>query len=172
MAKTKLARCILPFAVCIALGFSAAAQSEGYRKASIDQAGQLTITLNSGREVKPAMLHDQVAFKDAQISEDGKTVGWLADYPDPGATMYKADPIPGNLVLYRAGRILRIFPTGQIFWSWKFANNDDVAYCVGPTHGGAGECDLREIVSRRILARWFPGDENPNPPAWTQGLSY
>jgi len=157
-------------AFCVVLGFHSDVQKPIYRAVKFDEKGQLIIELASGSNVKPPKLPSQIAFEDARISPDGEIVGWLADYPFPGAT--KADPISGTLVLYRAGHIIQDFRTGQVFWSWKFADAHKVAYCTGPTHGGAGECDLRDIASRRILARWFPDGGNANPPAWAQGLSY
>ena len=157
-------------AFCVVLGFHSDVQKPRYQAVKIDGKGQLIIELASGSKVKPPKLPSQIAFEDARISPDGEIVGWLADYPFPGAT--KADPISGKLILYRAGHIIQDFPTGQMFWSWKFADAHKVAYCTGPTHGGAGECDLRDITSGRILAWWFPEGGNANPPAWAQGLSY
>jgi hypothetical protein len=163
---------LLTAAFCFVIGFHSDVRKPTYKAVTIDGKGQLVIELALGGKVKPPKLPNQIAFEDPRISPDGETVGWLADYPFPGATNYVADPISGNLVLYRAGHIVQHFPTGQVFWSWKFADSYKVAYCTGPTHGGAGECDLRDIASGRILARWLPDGDNANTPAWAQGLSY
>ena len=120
-------------AFCVVLGFHSDVQKPIYRAVKFDEKGQLIIELASGSNVKPPKLPSQIAFEDARISPDGEIVGWLADYPFPGAT--KADPISGTLVLYRAGHIIQDFRTGQVFWSWKFADAHKVAYCTGPTHG-------------------------------------
>ena len=137
-----------------------------YRSVMIDQDGQLHILLQSGRQICPPKLPYQVAFSDPLLSRDHRTVGWLGDYPGPSY------PYSGELVLYRSGHLLRKFSAEQTFWSWRFANGDrDVAYCDGPTHGGARECDLRSLRSGRLLAHWIP-DDKADPPAWAKGLHF
>jgi hypothetical protein len=155
--------------------FHLGAQSEIplYRSVMIDENGQLHIVLRSGRQILPPKLPYQVAFSDPGLSRDHRTVGWFADYPDPGGS----SPLSGELVLYRSGHLLREFSSSQTFWSWQFANGDrDVAYCDGPTHGGARECDLRSLRSGHVLARWIPngssGDDNVDPPAWAKDLRF
>jgi len=148
------------------------AETTRYRSVLIDEKGQLHILLSSGGQILPQKLYDQVTFGEPLLSQDHRTVGWLAYYPYPGASAASVDPIPGRLVLYRSGHVLQSFPTGQIFWSWQFVNSDrDVAYCTGPTHGDAGQCNLRSIKSGRILAQWFP-DAKVDPPAWAKDLRY
>ena len=152
--------------------FVGGAETPEYRSVLIDGGGQLHIGLSSGGEILPAKLPGQVAFGEALLSQDHKTVGWLAYYPYPGDSNPPVDPIPGRLVLYQSGHVLRTFPTGQIFWSWQFANGDrEVAYCTGPTHGGAGECELHDLKSGNLVERWFP-KEDDRPPDWTKGLRY
>ena len=137
-----------------------------YRSVMIDQNGQLHISLGSGKQILSPKLPDQVAFSDPLLSRDHRTVGWLGEYPDDSYTY------SGDLVLYRSGHLLRKFSTGQSFWSWRFANGDrDVAYCDGPMHGGARECDLRSLSSGQLLARWIPDDKG-NPPAWAKDLRF
>lgn len=146
------------------------ASNTAYRAVSIDGTGQLHITLEDGTQVLAPKLHDQVAFESAAISADHQTVGWLADYPDPTYENYVASPIAGALVLYRNGRILQKFFTGQIFWDWQFQEGGKrVAYSTGPTHGEASECVLRDVVSGRVIDRWAatPGGK---PPSWAEAL--
>jgi hypothetical protein len=149
-------------------GMHAYAESPQYRSVSIDEKGQLHILLSSGRQILPQKLADQVSFSDPRLSRDHRTVGWLADYPNPDASY----PYSGDLVLYQSGHVLRKFSTGQTFWSWEFANRDrDVAYCTGPMHGGASECELRSLTSGHLLARWVP-DDKAEPPAWAKSLRF
>ena len=137
-----------------------------YRSAMIDQNGQLHILLASGRQILPPRLPYQVAFSNPLLSRDHRTVGWLADYSGDSY------PYSGALVLYRFDHLLRKFSAKQTFWSWRFANGDrDVAYCDGPTHGGASECDLRSLKSGNLLARWIPNDK-ADPPAWAKDLHF
>ena len=114
-----------------------------------------------------------MAFSEPGLSRDHRTVGWFADYPDPGGS----SPLSGELVLYRSGHLLREFSSSQTFWSWQFANGDrDVAYCDGPTHGRASECDLRSLRSGHVVARWIPndndGEDDADPPAWAKDLHF
>ena len=137
-----------------------------YRSVMVGENGQLHITLESGRQILPPKLPYQVAFNEPLLSRDHSTVGWLADYPGDSY------PYSGELVLYRFGHLLRKFAAKQTFWSWQFANGDrDVAYCDGPTHGGASECDLRSLTSGNLLARWIPS-EKADPPAWAKNLHF
>lgn len=147
-------------------------KAQDYSSTRIDKLGQLHIVLTSGNEVIPPKIKGQVAFSDPLISSDHRTVGWLADYPDPGSFRYRADPIAGELVLYRNGRVLQRFTTDQIFWDWKFADQGSkVAYSTGPSHGGASECILREIQSGVIVARWHVEPDGTTP-EWVQSLRY
>ena len=135
--------------VLLAVSFSVAAETQKYRSVLIDGGGQLHIVLSSGGQILPPKLSDQVAFGEALLSQDDKTVGWLAYYPYSGKPDPSVDPIPVELVLYRSGRVMRTFSTEQVFWSWQFANRDrEVAFCTGPTHGGAPECVNCTISNR------------------------
>ena len=50
------------------------------------------------------------------------------------------------------------------------------AYCDGPTHGRASECDLRSLRSGHVVARWIPndndGEDDADPPAWAKDLHF
>lgn len=146
------------------------ASDVAYRVASVDASGQLHITLEDGRQVLAPKLHDQVAFESPLISPDHQTVGWLVEYPDPSYAHSQANPIAGALILYRNGRIVQKFSTGQVFWDWRFQEGGkEVVYSTGPTHGGATECVLRDVVSGRVMGSWrvTPGRQ---PPTWAEGL--
>jgi hypothetical protein len=155
--------------------FNLGAQSEIplYRSVMIDENGQLHIVLRSGRQILPPKLPGQVAFSDPGLSRDHRTVGWSADWPGAGQSY----PYSGALVFYRSGHLLRKFSANQTFWSWQFANGDrDVAYCDGPTHGRASECDLRSLSSGHVVARWIPndndGEDDADLPAWAKDLHF
>ena len=153
-------------------GIHAHAETPQYRSVLIDEKSQLHILLSSGRQILPPKLNLQMAFSDPLLSADHRTVGWLAEYPDPGAADPANRPYSGELVLYRSGHFLRSFSTEQTFWSWRFANRDrDVAYCTGPTHGGARECELRSLTSGHLRARCIP-DDKVDPPVWAKDLRF
>jgi len=76
-----------------------------YLQTSVDQAGHLYIVTKDGREIVLKKDASQVGFDKAAISEDGRSVGWVALYPNC-CTSY---PIPLKLMVYSNGR-LRTFP--------------------------------------------------------------
>lgn len=146
----------------------------GYRSASVDSAGRLHIVLDSGKEILPPKIRDQVSFGDPAISPDRRTVGWLVlyPYPNPPGAAYVRNPIAGALVLYRDGRVVHEFRTEQTFYDWQFqSGGKHVAYSTGPTHGGAAECVLRDVDSGKVVAQWWvkPGVD---PPAWARPLRF
>ena len=107
-----------------------------YRSVSIDEGGQLHVLPESGKEILPRKTHGQVSFDAPMISPDSRTIGWLAMYPYPAPpdADYHAAPIPGGLVIYRAGRVIHTFTTQQSFWDWQFRDGGKrVAYSTGPT---------------------------------------
>jgi len=114
--------------------------------------------------------HGQVGIDSAQIAKDGQTAGWLALYADPDGN----SPFAGTLVVWRSGKIVRRFQSEQTFWNWAFyANAEQVAYHVGPTHGeAASHCELHAIESGRLLAPWDGDLDEPNRPPWTAGLEH
>jgi hypothetical protein len=154
------------------LAVSSQAESQTYQSVSLDSAGQLSITLGSGSVVTPPKLQDQLSFRQPLVSGDHRTVGWLANYADSAGPQGTNDPIAGRLVLYRAGHVLRTFGTDQIFWSWGFVNqNQDIAFCTGPTHGGASGCELHRISSGLLQAKWDTHSV-VDPPFWVKGLDF
>jgi hypothetical protein len=156
----------------VALSITAAA-TPGYRSVMVDSAGQLHIVLDNGREVLPPKAEGQVSFGNPTISPDRRTVGWLVlyEYPNPSEAKGPVrEPIPGSLVLYRGGRVIHRFKTEQTFWDWQFQDGGKrVAYCTGPTHGGAAECILREVESGRVIADWGVRGAG-KPPDWARTL--
>ena len=157
-----------------AIALSAQVRTEAFRSAALDAQGQLHIVLSSGKELLAPRRKYQVSFSSPLISPDGKTLGWLVNYPYPGTTSPSVDPIPQTLVLYRTGRVLRTISTGQVFWDWRFYHGSrDIAYCTGPTHGGGGECVLLDIASGHLRERWLPENrEDQQTPPWAEGMNF
>lgn len=137
---------------------------------SAGQDGAAQITSASGKKTTIRKERGQVGISDAQIAPDG-TVGWLAEYSVEGVGY----PVAGTLIIWRAGKAIRKFPTGQCFYSWTFcAQGKQVAYHVGPIHGELkSHCELHDVESGRPIAVW-DGDLEPgrNRPVWTKGLSH
>lgn len=112
----------------------------------------------------------QVGIEADQTAEDGQTVGWLVDFADPD----NSSPDAEILVIFRAGRIIRRFGTGQVFWSWGFyKQSEQVAYHVGPTHGEeSSHCELHDVKTGRLLAQWDGDLDDGRRPAWTKRLDH
>ncbi len=105
-----------------------------------------------------------MGIEDAQVAPDG-TAGWLV--------RYKVDtvehPVAGKLILWRAGRVIQTFKGVPSFWNWSFeAKGQQVAYRGGPLHGMT-VCELREVSSGRLIAKWDFESGSKRPP-WTAGL--
>lgn len=131
--------------------------------------GTAQLTLRDGSTITISKERGQVGISDARIAPDG-TVGWLADFHVETVSY----PVAGTLIVWRTGKIIRRFPTAQVFYSWTFhAQGKQVAYHTGPLHGERmAHCELHDVASGRTLAVW-DGDLRlrDNRPAWTEGLS-
>ncbi len=137
---------------------------------SAGQDGTAQITSANGKKITIQKERGQVGISNPQTAPDG-TAGWLAEYSVEGVTY----PVAGTLVIWRAGKIIRRFPTGQCFYSWTFyGEGKEVAYHVGPLHTELkSHCELHEAKSGRLIALW-DGDlaSASKRPAWTKGLSH
>jgi hypothetical protein len=59
----------------------------------------------------------QAAFEDVQLAEDGKHLGWLADY----MICSQSYPCHAELVIYQHGQKLKYIPPPHgIIWEWQF----------------------------------------------------
>jgi hypothetical protein len=159
--------------ICAALlaasGIAARGSDDIYTSFLIDHGGRLHLRLASGQYVLAPKDRRQVKFDTPTISKDGKTVGWLDFYPFPraGKNDYDPGPIPQGLTIYRNRHILHQFGTNQIFYDWHFWRDaTEVAYSVGPTHGGISEAFLCDVQSGKVLAHWLPDDANV--PDWAK----
>jgi hypothetical protein len=102
--------------VLIFAGVALFAAEPLYRSAAVDEQGQLHIVFDTGKEVMPRKADGQVSFGDPRITPDRRTVGWLVMYPYPSLTGdYRPGPIPGKLVIFRAGHVIHTFTTEQVF---------------------------------------------------------
>ncbi|GGA61900.1 hypothetical protein GCM10011507_11790 [Edaphobacter acidisoli] len=123
------------------------------------------------REVSPIQLSDkmdmQVSVREPVIAKDGRTVGWLAEFPNC-CTSY---PIPLVLVLYRDGTILRrIVPkTGLPLWRWAFLEDgNEVEYYADTVHSNLNPtCELRDVMSGELLDEWHRG-KSKTLPGWAE----
>jgi hypothetical protein len=156
----------------LALSAAMAADAE-YRSASIGKDGRLHILAANGQEEVVRKFKGQTSFGTPTISEDRRTVAWSAVYPDPTILYYKGAELSFYLVLYRNRSIRhRLGTDDQMLWDWSFRQGGkSVGYCIGPTHGGATQCVLRDVDSGKIVATWDP-KSNTDPPDWAEKLRY
>jgi len=73
-----------------------------------------------------------------------------------------------ELVIYRNGKILRIFHGNSLpLWHWHFEGNDQqVAFEQETVHGHFGvHFELRDITSGRLMAD-YDGDPMTSSPKW------
>lgn len=156
------------------LTLSPAFAADRYVRATVDASGQLQILTADGKTVVPPKDHEQVAFKDPQISADGSAVGWLAEYS------YGTDPIPLRLVVDSGAGALTFTGNDLPIWRWGFqAGGRQVAIHQETLHHGLGiHYELRDVVTGRLVAEYQPeldrDTQQPlpkqNPPEWVLEL--
>jgi hypothetical protein len=136
---------------------------------SAGQDGAVQITLANGKKTVLRKDPGQTGISDAEVEMDG-TAAWLVEYNVEGVSY----PVAGTLVVWRGGRTIRRFRTGQAIYSWTFyARNKQVAYHAGPLHGELrSHCELHGVASGALVAVW-DGDleAGGDRPAWAEGLS-
>jgi hypothetical protein len=149
--------------------------ADRYTNASVDAAGTLRIVTGDGRAIVLPKEPEQVDYDQIAISSDGRSVGWLARYPN-GATSY---PIPLKLMVYSAGK-LHVYSGSELpVWRWRFtADGKQIAFEQETVHGGFGvHYELHEVVSGRLIAEYTPvvgmdnqPEPNQKPPQWVLEL--
>ena len=106
---------------------------------SVVNGGPLHIIFNDGTDVEIPLERGrfgnlrQEAFEDVQIAEDGKHIGWLADY----MICAQSYPCHAELVIYQPGKKLTYIPPPHgVIWDWKFAEGGkQVVVHSGFPHG-------------------------------------
>src|SRR5262249_22074198 len=92
---------VVAAALCLGLGAAAPARAvDVYVRAAADSGGPLRLERVKGKPIVVALDSAQVGFQSIAIARDGRSVGWLALYPNC-CTSY---PIPLELVIYSGGR--------------------------------------------------------------------
>lgn len=143
------------------------AATDFYVETAIDPSGQLRITTKHKREIVPKKDKDQTSFVDAQISPDGRAVGWLAMYPNC-CTSY---PLALKLVVLLNGEERTYTGSGLQISRWCFwAGGKQVAFEQETVHGGMGvRYELRDVATGELVDKYDP-DANPDaitkPPKW------
>jgi len=154
---------------------SPCAAADTYVRTSVDERGQLRIFTSDAEAIVLQKEPEQVGFDNVVISEDGRSVGWLALYPNC-CTSY---PIPLKLMIYSGGNLREFTGVGLPVWRWHFtAGGKQVAFEQETVHGGLGiHYELREVATGRLIAEYGPtiGPDNrplaiQNVPKWVEEL--
>jgi hypothetical protein len=127
---------------------------------------QVHLVRRGGKEITIPKERDQVSASSPRIAEDEQTAGWLIDYENC-CTSY---PIPLTLVIYRAGRIVRLRP-GLMISAWRFLERGKkVAVSSGTVHGMTFQhLSLYDSRTGHLLKEW-DGDFDEAAPDWAKGL--
>jgi hypothetical protein len=166
---------MIPMMLIVLLPRSLVLAADIYVSAVVDDQGVLRILTKGGREIVPMKEPEQVGFSKPQISEDGRVVGWLAEFPNC-CTSY---PIPLKLVIYSNDRRHTLTGIGLAVSRWAFqAGGKRVAFEQETVHGGLGvHYELRDVATGRLIAEYGPkmGADNQalpdqHVPKWVQQL--
>jgi hypothetical protein len=135
-----------------------------------DSFGAALITLAHRKVTHVPKELGQTGIRDALMASDGRSAGWLVDFPVEGVS----DGVPETLVIWRDGKVTRRFKTEQAFYSWAFLSRGaQVAFHTGPLHGEqSSHCELHDVKTGRRLAEWDGDLESDNKPAWVAGLKH
>ena len=152
--------------LCVWASLSCA--SETYVRADVID-GQLRIVTSRGRTIEPAKDSGQVSFSKPEISPDGRTVGWLAEFPHC-CTSY---PVPMKLVVQTKYRTQSFTGSGLPVWRWTFRENGShVAFRQETVHGGQGlHYELRDVTTGRLIEAYDPATAGTQSiPRWVTAL--
>lgn len=150
----------------------AAPPAETYVGTGIDPSGQLYILTKRHREIVPKKEPEQVGFARAEIAPDGRSVGWLALYPN-SETDY---PLPRKLVIYADGDQRSFSGTGLPIKRWCFEDGGrEVAFEQETVRGGNdAHYELREITTGKLVENYDPdatAEMAAKPPRWVTDVN-
>jgi len=155
--------------------------AELYQGIELSEDGTGVIRRKDGSSLYLPQFRYQVQVEGTGVSDDGKRVGWLVDMPNC-CTSYE---VPKLLVIFRNGKVERIFDEGQCIFDWAFVRKGAaVAYYTSVLHGSDFKSFfLRDIPSGVLLATYdYPDsggaqDEDPTrkaaidaAPAWVRAI--
>jgi WD40 repeat protein len=114
------------------------------------------------------------ATSNPQLSPDGETVGWTRGEHQKcedwsiGGTMF----VNAKLVLFRRGKVLRIFQTpGTFITGWRFWNNGKYVAMGSRWHHGMGYVRLFDVQSGKLLERLSTPDADAKKIKWAANLT-
>ena len=108
-------------------------ENRGPLHISFNDGTGIDIPLEKGRFGDKSGVIRQDAFEDVTLAEDGKHIGWLADY----MICSQSYPCHAELVIYQPGKKLTYIPPPHgVIWDWQFAKGGkQVVVHSGFPHG-------------------------------------
>lgn len=154
----KLATLFLLAGLAIALP---AAATEFRSTELADDGARLTIFQSDGSSFLAPMLKNQDSFDAPAVSSNHRYAGWLALYPDQGASYSQ----PLHVVVVDASkRIYRFSGDFGIVFGWCFTKGRDaVVYRFTFPHGATSVgFEMRRIKDGKLLRRFLLDPTRPN----------
>ncbi len=147
-----------------------AAEDNAIAKTYLDRLHRMHVVTAGGRDRAIPPEKGQSEASDPQLASDRQTAGWLVNLWDSCCVSY---PIPTELVIWRAGRILRRIHPGQAIFGWVFLNGGkEVAYHTAPLHGDEIYlCARLDLATGRQLESWSINDRKKGTPDWVKLLA-
>ncbi len=139
-------------------------QGRPVSKVYADSNGRVHVLGGADRGTIVPKEKEQESVEQPLIAGDGRTVGWLVNFPNC-CTSY---PIPTTIVLYRDGHIIHQLSNGRAIFKFQFVKGGErLAYLSDTVHGNLGpECVLVNVRSGKTLDDWTRG--NGPLPAWAE----
>lgn len=116
-----------------------------------DASGEVFIRYLDGRTVQAPRAYNQASLSRPAVAPDRRTIGWLGNY----RSCCQSYPIPRQLVIWRAGSVIRRINAQAMIWDWRFYRGGrQVAFSDGPTHGSnlPYNYKLFDVLSGRRLS--------------------
>jgi len=138
------------------------------KDAYADKTGKVHIVRGDGHDVRIRPERGQVDLDGPYFAEDGQTVGRAVSFRTDCVTY----PIPGLIVVYRAGKVVRL-DDGFMVYRWDFVDKGQhVAVSSGSIHWMHGiHLTLYDAGTGKRLAVW-DGEEEETPPEWGAGVAH
>ena len=155
------------------------AEEHARPKASEIQHGNIQLIYLDNRKVQ--VTHGATAVNNrstedeatanAQLSPDGKTVGWTQGHHQKctdwsaGGTMF----VNSQLVLFRDGKVLHVLEVpGTFIENWRFWNNGKYVAIGSRWHHGMGYVRLFDVNSGRLLERLSTHEAKKKKLKWAE----
>jgi hypothetical protein len=117
-------------------------------------------------------VFNAVGISEVQLADDRQTLGWAVQVENC-CTSYS---VPLSVVVFRSGRVIHSFDSGQMVWNWMFLHGgNQLAVVWGPTHGPeVGDYRLYDVKTGKLVSEVY-GDEasqalKADAPEWAKRL--